>query len=717
MALDRFTALPRRSRNVLTTLAARHRADAMDSARFALGAWARAVQAVWSERTDIAEFLRSGNEELGYDLRRRFGLGAPLGTAHPIPSDLFQGSDSPPQSDPAIIILPVYNAAKDVARLLDVLPLPTNELQRIVIVDDGSTDPDIPPLLHGFAARSCAVSLITQPKNLGFVSAVNAGLALRQPDEHAILLNSDTLPPKGWVPRLLAPFTQDSSVASATPLSNAAEILSIPAPGIANGTDIKMVRNLDRIARRLRTTPVDLPTGIGFCLALNRQFLNLIGNFDPAFGRGYGEEVDWCRKTIKLGGRHVVTTNLFVGHQGNASFGPSARKAGIARASRRIAKRYPDYPQEALDWESRDPVAPQRLALALGWLGHVTQEETPIYIAHSLGGGAETALDAEIGAKLAAGSPATVVLRVGGPAAWRVELRGARFALAGDVEAFDLLEKLLEPVERREIIYSCGVHARDPTALPTAITRLARNRRLSMRLHDFYPISPSWNLLGSDGRFWGIPPVDTGDTAHALRKTRFHKAMSHRDWRREWSNVISAADEIVAFSPSSKTLLSEAYPAASAKTVVRPHVPRNLPGPIGPGGRCIGVLGGINLAKGGAVLERLARCSERPIAVIGEMDGRFHLPPPHGVHGRYEQQDIAALGRHYDIGLWLIPSICPETFSFATHEALATGLPVACFNMGAQAEAARAARNGHVLTSCPEDASALAAELEALFRP
>ena len=49
------------------------------------------------------------------------------------------------------------------------------------------------------------------------------------------------------------------------------------------------------------------------------------------------------------------------------------------------------------------------------------------------------------------------------------------------------------------------------------------------------------------------------------------------------------------------------------------------------------------------------------------------------------------------MGCWLIPSIWPETFSYAVHEALATGLPVFVFDLGAQAHAAAAAENGHLL--------------------
>jgi O-antigen biosynthesis protein len=138
-----------------------------------------------------------------------------------------------------------------------------------------------------------------------------------------------------------------------------------------------------------------------------------------------------------------------------------------------------------------------------------------------------------------------------------------------------------------------------------------------------------------------------------------------------------------------------------------------LPPRLRPGGSAIGVLGGINLAKGARVLETLAhRLPKGPrIVVLGEMDGQFRLPRPNLVHGRYERAQIGALARAYDIGAWVIPSICPETFSFSTYEALATGLPVFCFDLGAQAEAVRPASNGVVVDGAPGDADALLAAL------
>lgn len=72
------------------------------------------------------------------------------------------------------------------------------------------------------------------------------------------------------------------------------------------------------------------------------------------------------------------------------------------------------------------------------------------------------------------------------------------------------------------------------------------------------------------------------------------------------------------------------------------------------------------------------------------------------VPGRYRVEDIA---RRSNMTCWLVPSVCPETFSFATHEALATGTPVYCFDLSARAEAVGRTPNGTVLPLGPGDMS------------
>jgi glycosyltransferase involved in cell wall biosynthesis len=112
----------------------------------------------------------------------------------------------------------------------------------------------------------------------------------------------------------------------------------------------------------------------------------------------------------------------------------------------------------------------------------------------------------------------------------------------------------------------------------------------------------------------------------------------------------------------------------------------------------IGVLGGIGYSKGAKVLHDLADIMgpDTDIVVIGKLDPD-HAHPRITVHGPYARDEIGALAARYRVGCWLVPSIWPETFCYAAHEALATGLPVFVYDLGAQAEAAAAAPNGHLL--------------------
>ncbi len=717
MQMNRIASVPRYARASVTGLWAQHAPppNAPRPFRACLHTATRMTETLWDARWAIIAFLRTGEPALAFDLRRRFGLTDIPDQVPLVGATLFAAPD-PPQSPPACsVIIPVFNAARSVSQLLAHLPDTMADGQRVILVDDGSTDPAARAAVEQFAARWPATRVIRNQTNKGFVAAVGQATALADPRHHIVLLNADTLPPAGWLPRLLAPIARDATIASVTPLSNSAELLSVPQAGVDAQISLKFVAALDAQAQQLATRDISLPTGVGFCMALNRAFLDRIGGFDTAFGRGYGEEVDWCQRATQAGGRHVVATNLFVGHEGGRSFGQTTRARRIRRAGQMVAARHPGFPQAARQWQSDDPLLPERLALAIAWLNARATKAVPVYIAHLMGGGAETALANEVKTHLAHGQPGVVILRVGGPHLWRVELTGQRFALAGDIATTAVLHRLLDPLKNRRVIYSCGVGSADPLGLPGALCRLADGHSLALRLHDFYPISPSWNLIDSQGRFNGVPPIDTTDPAHSVRQAKGRATLPHRDWRAAWARVMDRADTIHCFAPSGAALLARAYPQTRDTTKIVPHQLGPVPGPLRKGGQTIGVLGGINLAKGGAVLERLARATGRRIVVIGELEKSFHLPHPHHVHGRYKPRQIRHLATKHQIGLWLIPSICPETFSFATHEALSTGLPTVSFDLGAQADALRAAPNGHVLSVSPQDGAALADAIDKLF--
>ena len=47
---------------------------------------------------------------------------------------------------------------------------------------------------------------------------------------------------------------------------------------------------------------LSLPTAIGFCMFVSREAWQQAGGFDERYGRGYGEEVEFCLSTRRKAG-------------------------------------------------------------------------------------------------------------------------------------------------------------------------------------------------------------------------------------------------------------------------------------------------------------------------------------------------------------------------------------------------------------------------------
>ena len=609
---------------------------------------------------------------------------------------------------PITIILPVFDAYDLLRECLDRVEANTDLTWHLIAIDDASTDARVNGYLRAWAAaRPGRVTVLENEENLGFVGTVNRGLELAESlPGHVVLLNTDALVPANWATRLLAPIEADPSVASVTPMSNDAEIFSAPRICEATALAPGMADALDRVAAGLGQPArlPSVPTGVGFCMAMNARWLASEPRLDTAFGRGYGEEVDWCQKLRRKGARHVCAPHVFVEHRGGQSFGTDRKRGLVDQANAMIRRRYPSYDVEVQSFIARDPLATPRLALAIAHSAQRAAGPMPVFVAHALGGGAEMALMDEVAASLKHGTDA-LVLRVGGSQRWTLELHSPAGATAGGADDLDILRHLLSPVAALDIVYSCGVGDIDPVGLPDAIRSLARADRpdrFEMRVHDYFMVSPSYCLLGAQGRFAGVAPLRADDPAHRYT-ARDGRIVGLAEWQAGWARLIAASWRIVTYSEASRAILAATYPDAGPRLTVEPHPvdrPRAVARPARDAPVVIGVLGNVNHQKGADIVLGLAEtCAERGTAarvvVIGNLDARYAPPRSLILHGSYARADIADLAEHYGVTVWVAPSIWPETFSFVTHEMLATGLPVLGFDIGGQGEALRAAPNGH----------------------
>lgn len=617
------------------------------------------------------------------------------------------------------IILPVYNAYDLLQACLQRVIAHTDLPWRMVLIEDRSTDERVAPFLRGWAKDKTNVTLLENAENLGFVASVNRGLslALEVAEEEAgpvVLLNSDALVPARWASRLVEPFELEQDVASVTPLSNDAEIFSVPVICQRMSLALGQGDTIDKTAGQFRpgAEMSDAPTGVGFCMAIARDWLVRVPSFDPAFGRGYGEEVDWCQKVSHMGGRHVVQPRLFVEHRGGESFGASDKATLIAQNNAEISRRYPGYDKSVQDFIASDPLVTARLALGLAWAGSLHPDRpVSVYMAHALGGGADHYLEKRIAQDLEAGRP-SVVLRVGGPFhRWQLELVTEGGRHQGVCDSFATVQRLLSVLPRRHVVYSCGVGDEDPVTLPDALIDLLDDQDTAeMLFHDYFPLTPSYNLLDSDGAYRGPIVHPRQDSAHQIRSANGETVALDR-WQASWKRFAAKA-KLTVFSHDSAQQVAAVWPDLEAAITVQPHLVTAsfdaLPPRPANARPVIGVLGNIGQSKGAGVIQDMSKRLGRgrdavcDMVVVGNVDPAFSLPGHLRVHGSYAVPDLPILAKRYGITHWLIPSIWPETFCYTVHEAIQTGLPVLAFDIGAQGEAVRAAKNGFEIPFDPD---------------
>ncbi len=618
----------------------------------------------------------------------------------------------------ATVVVPVYNGHRHVKALLGDLRRSLPAPHRLVIIDDASGQPEIAGLLAAAArAKEFAgrIDILRNEENQGFVVSANRGLAAAK--GHVILLNSDVRLPPGWIGRLLAPLLADSSVASVTPFSNAATICSFPRIDADNPpfADIPLDR-IDRHFRGLdrRCADFNMPTGVGFCMAMNRRFIDAAGLFDAeTFGRGYGEENDWCQRAIAAGGRHVMAPDLYVPHVHGGSFGSAERQALIARNLRLLEARHGNYHVDVQRFFAADPARALRAMLLFRILAHEAGSDFEIIVDHNMGGGANLYRERRIAARAGRQAASALVTGAAEDESVAISFRHGGNDYGFRIPAWDHFDALVPEGARIHWVLNSAVGiTRLAQCLGYLASRAGRHgNRLSICLHDYYPVCPSYNLLDREGRYCGVP--DLGACARCLpTNAHAHHAAGISDrgeWREAWSKGLAAADKITAFSAASAAIFLKAYPHCKGRVAIRPHgklKPSSklaaLPARLKPGETVkIGVVGAIGYSKGAEVVVAAAKAIEAgrlpaKIAVIGKLAPGYSHPGIE-LHGTYRSGDLPAILRARAIHVAWVPSIWPETYCYVVDELMAAGVPLACFDLGAPPERVRNYARGLVL--------------------
>jgi O-antigen biosynthesis protein len=290
---------------------------------------------------------------------------------------------------PISIVIPVHNAPAELRRCLDAVIRNTDVPAELLVIDDASTDPAVAGLLERYERELPTLRVIRNERNLGFPATVNLGFDSTEGD--VVILNSDTEPGPGWLRSLRLAAHASDDVATATPLSDNAGAFSAPEVGVANGRP----RNLSRdqaarlVGRASEGLTPEIPVGNGFCMYLKRKAIEQLGGFDAeAFGRGYGEENDFCLRAADAGWRHVLDDSALVFHERSASFG-ERNPDEVTETRALIDGRHPGYTEKVKAFLADSDVRRARSNVADAYRADPASAGKPrlLHVVHAGGGG------------------------------------------------------------------------------------------------------------------------------------------------------------------------------------------------------------------------------------------------------------------------------------------------------------------------------------------
>lgn len=601
------------------------------------------------------------------------------------------------------IIIPIYNAYECVIECIESVIKNTNfDGNRLILIDDKSPDDRIAKLLDKYSKKYDFILYLTNHKNLGFVGTVNRGM--KESNNDVLLLNSDTEVTANWLDKIQKCAYSSDNIATVTPLSNNATLASVPKSFEPN--DIPNGYTLEEMGKIVEECSFnyypEIPTGHGFCLYIKRTVLDKVGYFDQeSFGKGYGEENDFCFRCFEFGYKHVLCDNTYVLHKESKSFLESKVEL-IANGGRVLEQKYPDYKKRLDLWVQNRPIdyIGNNIALTIG-----TQEKRSniMFVIHdwkdltnNLGGTTLHAWDLirnlrdkynfhifapedGIYKVYSYFKDTNVVIKYPGVSTKMTDL---------NYYNSDYKRLFSDIIEKYSISY---VHIHHMIKHYFDLIDVLENKKIKymVSLHDFYCQCPLINKLYKNKEYCGEP---SSDVCNECLKCVYKKSIDIQSWHHEWTRLLRNAHKIITPSYATKEEIKQVYHNVDISVIEhgidikKEKTNLELSEKIND----IAFIGAIGYHKGSKILEDFIRSNmikKCRIHLFGIIDSQYTKNNKHFInHGSYTRDELKNLLKENNIKLICLFSIGPETYSYTMTEAIACGIPIISFDLGAISE-------------------------------
>ncbi|WP_380179156.1 glycosyltransferase [Kalamiella sp. sgz302252] len=587
------------------------------------------------------------------------------------------------------VIVPVYAGLEETQECIESTLTSIPDWAQLVVINDCSPEPELTEWLRARSSNDEFI-LLENETNLGFVATVNRGMQLHLRND-VLLLNSDVEVANNWLERIRDAAYSKERVGSITPFSNNATICSFPNFCEDNelllGLDVKA---LDEHFSSYGTQNnlVEIPTGIGFCMYIRRDCLNQVGYFDvETFGRGYGEENDWCQRADKLGWKNYHQLNVFAYHKGGVSFAGEQSPRKI-KAMELLAELHPNYTADVMAFIAADPAKKARQQVMARIIA-TTSVPKVLLVSHKMGGGVVTHLN-----ELIAHYKNRVHFLLLSPGE-----KENTYALALTAEGaankdriiFDLEQGTDKLIDLLTFVGVGNIHYHHIMGFSKEILALHEklNCGYDITVHDYFLINGNPTLTDRNGRFCG-DELSTMDQ-RCIEHYPVPMYMPLEDYRKHVATWLHGAQRVIFPSVDTQARYANIYDAQSYNAVSAWHIDhhvKQLDTPVRspePAHKLnVLIIGAISKEKGAVLLEEVAVALNGHPVKFTLMGYAFR--PLHSAIttlGGYSDADIEKIIAEVQPDVVWYPAQWPETYSYTLSIALENGLPVIVPNIGA----------------------------------